>query len=222
MKSLLFLIIVLFSGVSTAQNTRLFYQSPQVVGSQNKSTIALRNGIPYFFSLNQTDGDFIKLVYGEIDTISLSPVSYNYLTLPIQKNDFKYLNGVNVSNNQLELAIMSKNSSSQNRIVFLEIDLSTNVVLNNYSSPYEYRSGFYKAHVINQKLVLYGMNGVHQRLVRFEKEIGNNFATDTVPQNFSSTTILQSKATNLLEFNNAEYVTFTRSGTEGFFIKRSS
>lgn len=85
----LFALMVCLSTQLFAQNSRIFYQALTQSASSDDFTIASKNGVPYFVAVKENDGDFMKLAYGPIDVSTLSPLSYSYITLPINKTQFE-------------------------------------------------------------------------------------------------------------------------------------
>ena len=222
-----FLMIVV-TGLTThlcAQNTRVFYQKELNILHNSlpdyNFTVAERNGVPYFFAIKESDGAFAKLTYGPLDTQSLSPIAYNYIMLPVQINHFQFLNGVNVVGDRVDVVIQSGATESASTLNFIEIDLQSNTIIGSSSTPENYRTGFFRARSINQKLVLYGLDGSINHLVRFEKEITNNYVTDTVPEIFNH---YNGKVT-MTEFeivNNEEYVGVVAGINHVSFVKRNA
>lgn len=217
-----FLMIVVM-GLTThlsAQDTRLFYQTKEDLANYN-FTVAERNGIPYFFAIKEVDGAYMKLSYGPLDVQSLSPIGYSYITLPVQMNHFQFLNGVNVVGDRLDLVVQSRTTETASMLNFIEIDLQSNTILASSSTPENYKVGFFRARSINQKLVLYGLDASTNQLVRFEKEITNNYTTDTVQETFNT----YNAKVMMTEFeivNNEEYVGVVAGINHVSFVKRNA
>ncbi len=217
--TLLFLLCTVYL---SAQTSRLFYQ---LEGGSNRgynSVILEKDGSPYFFSIRENDGVFMNLTYGPLDEETLSPLSYNYVTLPVERDSFKFLNGGQLSGNQLEL-MLQKGGNGLTKIEFIEIDLSSNSVINHYSSAnsLDYSRGFFRARQVGDKLVSYAYYPSISRIIRFEKGLSENFSVDTLSGVFSNSQSISNKISELEVINGVEYAVVTTALNAITFVKNN-
>lgn len=217
------LLSICFYSQSHAQNSRLFYQTKQEdVNQAYNFCVSEKDGVPYFFSIKENDGTFMKLTYGPLDEETLSPLSYNYITLPVEKSRFKFLNGINIVGDRLDIVVQSKiGTSFTSKFEFIEVDLANESILNVYSTQETYHAGFFRARSANEKLILYATNSSTQELIRFEKDLTNNYTTDTVSGTFGVFTPAL-RSSELEIFNGTEYLGVITSSIAISFVKRLS
>lgn len=213
------LLFTLFTTCLSAQNSRLFNQLEGLNRSYN-TLILNKDGLPYFFSIREDDGVYMKLTYGPIDEETLSPLSYHYVMLPIEKDSFKYLNGAQINGNHLEVMIQKGTTSSLSKINFLEIDLLNNSVLNSYSTEYQYSRGYFRARQVDNKLVSYTYHQSKNRVIRFEKSLSANFTVDTLPGVFNNPAVISTKISELELIDGEEYAVVTTATNGITFIKK--
>ncbi|HLU87023.1 MAG TPA: hypothetical protein VKZ44_04655, partial [Taishania sp.] len=219
----LFLTFVTYS----QEEVRSFYQSEGFYSytKTRSHLVSERNGILYFFAISEVNvNGNIELVYGPLDNSTLLPLAYFTVELPVQINQFNYLNGLNIVDNRVELIVQSRLFSLNSRFEFFTIDLDSNEILNHTSTPYDFSLGFCRARVNNGKLVLYAEKKSTSEFVRLEKSIDSTYKIEQTGFTFFSIDGIR-KLSELEIVNGNEFVVFCNNqvqGTEVELLKRNS
>jgi|GEM_PF-842255 len=204
----------------TQEKSRLFYQTEEIEATKSFNfVIADYNGTPYFFSTKELVAGNVLLTYGPLDEQTLSPLSYNYIPLTISGNLNIFLNGINIIGDDAEIIIQESISSTQSKLNFVKVNLSNHSLFSLEGSTDLFFPNFYRARVVNQKLVLYGIKFPSKEFVRLEKSMNEPYLLESISVVSGAINSI-SKGSDFELVNNEEFACVVPSIYRVGFIKR--